>query len=48
MANRLDFYDLKKKLTPGFVLYIGIYLRYQMNVYRTIGPLVVSELLMSS
>ena len=40
MANGLDFYDLKKKLTPGVVLDIGIYLRYQVSVNRTIGPLV--------
>ena len=40
MANGLIFHDLKKKLTPAVVLYIGIYLRYQVRVYRTIVPLV--------
>ena len=33
MANGLNFYDLKKKLTPGVVLYIGIY-RYQVSGER--------------
>ena len=54
LANGLNFYDLKKKLTPGVILTlpwgyihayyhfsIGIYLRFQVSVYRTIGPLVI-------
>ena len=64
LANGLNFYDLKKTLTPGVILtlplgyiyihayyhssqtsllvdiYIYIYLRSQVSVYRTIGPLV--------
>ena len=62
LANGLNFYDLKKTLTPGVILtlpwgyiyihayyhssqtsllvYMNIYLRSQVSVYRTIGPLV--------
>ena len=49
-ANGLNLYDLKKKLPTEVALgYIhvhtyyhssGIYLRSQVSVYRTIGPLV--------
>ena len=58
LANGLNLYDLKKKLTPEVALtlpwgyihvyyhssqtsnFVGIYLRSQVSVYRTIGPLV--------
>ena len=53
LANGLNLYDLKKKVTPEIALTlpwgyihvyyhsIGIYLRSQLSIYRTIGPLVL-------